>query len=44
MLANIVIRTSLLIDPGKALKSGVGLVFLVEAPAYSLILKQVDHR
>jgi len=43
VFANIVIGTSLLIYPSKALKSRVRLVLLIHAPADSLVLEQVDH-
>jgi hypothetical protein len=44
VLADIVIGTSLLFDPVKALVTGIGHVFLVETPRDASLLEQVNHR
>ena len=43
MLANVVIGTSLGVDPGEALETGVWHILLVQAPADALVLEQIDN-
>jgi hypothetical protein len=41
VLANVVVGTSLLVEPVEALVAGVGQIFLVRAPRDSSVLEQV---
>ena len=43
MLANVVIGTSLRIDPRETLETSVRHVFLVQTPADALVLEQIDN-
>lgn len=43
MLANVVVCTSLLIDPSEPLEASVRHILLVKTPGDTLILEQVDN-
>lgn len=43
VLPDVVLLSSLLINPGKALEAGVRHVFLILAPADSFVLQQINH-